>query len=201
MILKQRNFRVRQSNSSRYKTELCRAYEEYGTCKYGEKCQFAHGITELRSLCRHPKYKTELCRTYHTEGFCPYGKRCHFVHTPKDEMVNLSNKIELSPMDLHPYSEPLYLDSFSSPPHISHLTPSYFDGRKNDFYIFKHQDLSDLKRYTAMNQPYFQSSSSPPVPAITPPSTVQWNATEALQQAINEVTSNRLPVFARINTA
>jgi len=64
----------------RYKTELCRAYEERGQCRYGERCQFAHGMGELRALQRHPKYKTELCRTYHTSGYCPYGARCHFVH-------------------------------------------------------------------------------------------------------------------------
>lgn len=66
--------------SSRYKTELCRTFEESGTCKYGAKCQFAHGLDELRGLSRHPKYKTEPCRTFHTIGFCPYGARCHFVH-------------------------------------------------------------------------------------------------------------------------
>jgi len=67
-------------NTSRYKTELCRPFSEHGTCKYGEKCQFAHGQGELRSVTRHPKYKTDLCRTYHSVGFCPYGPRCHFVH-------------------------------------------------------------------------------------------------------------------------
>jgi len=67
-------------NTSRYKTELCRPFAEHGTCKYGEKCQFAHGQGELRSVTRHPKYKTDLCRTYHSVGFCPYGPRCHFVH-------------------------------------------------------------------------------------------------------------------------
>merc|ERR1711936_675510 len=67
-------------NTSRYKTELCRPFSEHGTCKYGEKCQFAHGQAELRSVSRHPKYKTDLCRTYHSVGFCPYGPRCHFIH-------------------------------------------------------------------------------------------------------------------------
>lgn len=71
-------------NTSRYKTELCRPYEEFGVCKYGDKCQFAHGMGELRSLARHPKYKTELCRTFHTVGFCPYGPRCHFVHNEEE---------------------------------------------------------------------------------------------------------------------
>lgn len=68
----------------RYKTELCRPFEEAGECKYGEKCQFAHGMHELRNLQRHPKYKTELCRTFHSSGFCPYGPRCHFVHNEEE---------------------------------------------------------------------------------------------------------------------
>lgn len=73
-----------KSNNNRYKTELCRPYEENGDCKYGDKCQFAHGKHELRGLDRHPKYKTELCRTYHTISFCPYGVRCHFVHNANE---------------------------------------------------------------------------------------------------------------------
>lgn len=75
------------SNSSRYKTELCRPFEENGFCKYGDKCQFAHGSVELRTLNRHPKYKTELCRTFHTIGFCPYGPRCHFIHNAEESRV------------------------------------------------------------------------------------------------------------------
>ncbi|KAG8954278.1 hypothetical protein FRC04_000503 [Tulasnella sp. 424] len=64
-----------------YKTELCRSWEEKGSCKYGEKCQFAHGEAEQRRVERHPKYKTEICRTFWVSGSCPYGKRCCFIHT------------------------------------------------------------------------------------------------------------------------
>ncbi|TBU34971.1 hypothetical protein BD309DRAFT_980260 [Dichomitus squalens] len=64
-----------------YKTELCRSWEEKGTCRYGAKCQFAHGEEELRKVQRHPKYKTEICRTFWVSGSCPYGKRCCFIHT------------------------------------------------------------------------------------------------------------------------
>lgn len=74
-----------QPNSSRYKTELCRPFEESGQCKYGDKCQFAHGAHELRNMSRHPKYKTDLCRTFHTTGYCPYGARCHFVHNTEEQ--------------------------------------------------------------------------------------------------------------------
>ncbi|XP_052467433.1 mRNA decay activator protein ZFP36L2-A [Carassius gibelio] len=80
-----------QINLTRYKTELCRPFEENGSCKYGEKCQFAHGYHELRNLSRHPKYKTEPCRTFHTIGFCPYGPRCHFIHNADERRAAMSN--------------------------------------------------------------------------------------------------------------
>ncbi|XDV18849.1 hypothetical protein PO909_024456 [Leuciscus waleckii] len=71
--------------STRYKTELCSRYAETGTCKYAERCQFAHGLHDLHVPSRHPKYKTELCRTYHTAGYCVYGTRCLFVHNLKEQ--------------------------------------------------------------------------------------------------------------------
>lgn len=71
------------ASPNRYKTELCRGYQETGSCKYGSKCQFAHGEAELRGLYRHPKYKTEPCRTFYNFGYCPYGSRCHFIHEDK----------------------------------------------------------------------------------------------------------------------
>ena len=77
----------------RYKTELCRPYEEKGTCKYGDKCQFAHGRAELRPVARHPKYKTDLCKTYHTTGLCPYGPRCHFIHNDDERYLNELSRV------------------------------------------------------------------------------------------------------------
>ena len=70
----------KQINYSRYKTELCRQFIENGECKYGDKCQFAHGLVDLKDVNRHPKYKTDYCKTFHSKGFCPYGPRCHFIH-------------------------------------------------------------------------------------------------------------------------
>lgn len=63
-----------------YKTELCRSFTETGICRYGHKCQFAHGGHELRPVLRHPKYKTEACKTFSITGQCPYGNRCRFIH-------------------------------------------------------------------------------------------------------------------------
>lgn len=69
-----------KAQHSLYKTELCRSWEESGACRYGHKCQFAHGRDELRPVLRHPKYKTEVCRTFAQQGACPYGSRCRFIH-------------------------------------------------------------------------------------------------------------------------
>ena len=83
--------------ASRYKTELCRPFQDLGYCKYSDKCQFAHGENELRVLPRHPKYKTELCRTYHTRGFCPYGSRCHFIHSLEEARKSGESSGQRSP--------------------------------------------------------------------------------------------------------
>ena len=73
---------------SLYKTELCRSWEESGSCRYGAKCQFAHGRDELRPVLRHPKYKTEVCRTFAAQGNCPYGSRCRFIHYRPNDVAS-----------------------------------------------------------------------------------------------------------------
>ncbi len=82
-----------QTNSGRYKTELCRQFVENGGCKYGDKCQFAHGSPDLKDVNRHPKYKTDYCRTFHSKGFCPYGPRCHFIHELNEKFEGNTNNV------------------------------------------------------------------------------------------------------------
>ncbi|ORZ22231.1 hypothetical protein BCR42DRAFT_319557, partial [Absidia repens] len=71
---------VKTKQSQLYKTEYCRNWIELGECRYGKKCQYAHGEAELRKVTRHSRYKTQICRAYHTEGACLYGNRCTFIH-------------------------------------------------------------------------------------------------------------------------
>ncbi|GAQ80543.1 CCCH-type Zn-finger protein [Klebsormidium nitens] len=75
------------SHPGYYKTELCNKWEEQGQCPYGPKCQFAHGIEELRPVLRHPKFKTEICRLVANGYKCPYGHRCHFRHSIEGDDV------------------------------------------------------------------------------------------------------------------
>ncbi|XP_074604816.1 tis11 zinc finger protein [Brevipalpus obovatus] len=73
------------NQSGRYKTELCRQWEELGFCEYADRCLFAHGEEEIKPLPnRHPKYKTEKCVAFHEQGFCSFGPRCSFIHTKPD---------------------------------------------------------------------------------------------------------------------
>ncbi|KAI9396217.1 hypothetical protein POPTR_004G095100v4 [Populus trichocarpa] len=72
-------------NQGMWKTELCNKWQETGTCPYGNHCQFAHGIGELRPVIRHPRYKTQACRMVLAGGVCPYGHRCHFRHSLTDQ--------------------------------------------------------------------------------------------------------------------
>lgn len=72
------------------KTELCRTWEATGRCSYGSRCQFAHGIQDLKNVQHHPKFKTEVCCSYMQTGDCPYGARCRFIH-PEDVLPHQAN--------------------------------------------------------------------------------------------------------------
>ncbi|XP_016101296.1 zinc finger protein 36, C3H1 type-like 2 [Sinocyclocheilus grahami] len=141
--------------SNRYKTELCRSFQEHGSCKYGSKCQFAHGESELRGQYRHPKYKTQACRTFYQFGYCPYGSRCHFLHDKENSLPLDQNPRQLrqsvsfagftrsnSPPTLY---EPL---SFTrapsvSPPPADILSPVFSDSSR-DMFLFSRHSTGDI---------------------------------------------------------
>jgi len=152
------------TNSSRYKTELCRPFEENGTCKYGDKCQFAHGFHELRGLNRHPKYKTEFCRTYHTIGFCPYGPRCHFIHNDEEKRLAAPStsggrSISMSSMDSSP-SSPV-IDIAPSP---FRDTPPTSPGGFGDVFVFDDSitHVPSMQKQPTMSMSTIPESSSQP---------------------------------------
>jgi butyrate response factor 1 len=71
-----------------YKTNLCDTFEEFGECKYGDKCQYAHGKHELRAkpvVVLPTSYKTVRCKKYWgKDSICPYGTNCKFAHDNVD---------------------------------------------------------------------------------------------------------------------
>ncbi|PWA59305.1 Zinc finger, CCCH-type [Artemisia annua] len=80
-------------NQGMTKTELCNKWQQTGACPYGDHCQFAHGIEELRPVIRHPRYKTEVCRMVLAGDPCPYGHRCHFRHALTEEEKKMNRRI------------------------------------------------------------------------------------------------------------
>ena len=58
-------------------TELC-AFFSRGRCIRGNRCNFAHGIAELRP--RPDLYKTKLCSSYSLWQQRPYGEACTHAH-------------------------------------------------------------------------------------------------------------------------
>ena len=67
-----------------YKTEMCKNWVESAHCRYGKKCQFAHGHDELAqaraAVGMDSKTRTKNCRTFYKEKVCNYGSRCMFRH-------------------------------------------------------------------------------------------------------------------------
>ncbi|XP_063708589.1 protein TIS11 [Culicoides brevitarsis] len=205
-----------QLNTSRYKTELCRPYEEAGECKYGDKCQFAHGIQELRNLQRHPKYKTELCRTFHSVGFCPYGPRCHFVHNAEEARNHNRNvaayharlaaqNAAAATAAMHgmqlPLSPPLSMSTGSdraSPTGSLSLSPT-----NSMVNFFPEQSSPTQQTFHAPSSAAVQAFSftaiSPPASPIatTPPPTIVAANNSAANTVIDEA---RLPVFNRLSS-
>lgn len=67
---------------TKFKTEMCKNWVEQGFCRYGNKCQFAHGTQEVQYKAPVPnnKYKSKACIQFSGKLACPYGQRCAFQH-------------------------------------------------------------------------------------------------------------------------
>ncbi|CAO3690684.1 hypothetical protein CU097_013859 [Rhizopus azygosporus] len=104
-----------------YKTEMCRNWQEIGSCRYGHKCRFAHGEQERRHVQRSPKYKTQICKTFHLTGTCLYGVRCVFIHDEHQDSTNRLNALA-TPFVFHN-------EKMNMPSDFMWFTPLPFDRR------------------------------------------------------------------------
>ena len=76
---------------TKWKTEICRYWEMYGECKFGENCAFAHGESELKQRKLTFNYKTKPCKQFFELGYCSYGSRCQFSHK-KESLEGKANE-------------------------------------------------------------------------------------------------------------
>ena len=70
---------------TKWKTEICRYWEMYGECKFGDNCAFAHGDSELKQKKLTFNYKTKPCKQFFELGYCSYGSRCQFSHKKQSQ--------------------------------------------------------------------------------------------------------------------
>ena len=88
---------------------MCKNWITYGNCRYGKKCQFAHGEDYASGASYPPemarelylqqitagsktkvdskKFKTEMCKNWIEAGTCRYGNKCQFSHGEQELVV------------------------------------------------------------------------------------------------------------------
>lgn len=84
--LNQQQLSCEKLNNALYKTELCESFSTTGCCRYNLKCQFAHGLCELKFKERSEKFRTKPCLNWAKTGYCKYGSRCCFKHDNDDDI-------------------------------------------------------------------------------------------------------------------
>jgi len=88
-------------DEAKYKTEMCNNWIETNHCRYGNKCQFAHGKEELDIFKQSQKRRTKNCRVFYKEKQCMYGSRCMFRHEHRhfDQIMRHYYAIQLYTME------------------------------------------------------------------------------------------------------
>ncbi|KAJ1413401.1 Zinc finger, CCCH-type [Sesbania bispinosa] len=74
------------------KTQLCRRFRQ-GMCTLGSKCNYAHGMGELRRPS-FQEHRPKLCRLFLRNKHCTYGHTCRFLHSTAAESVDSPNNWE-----------------------------------------------------------------------------------------------------------
>jgi hypothetical protein len=73
--------RTKRKTNLLHKTELCVHWTLTSICKFRDRCNFAHGIHELKNRVRPSNFKTRLCADCALKDHkCFYGPRCNFCH-------------------------------------------------------------------------------------------------------------------------
>ncbi|KAL3926724.1 MAG: hypothetical protein SGPRY_003170 [Prymnesium sp.] len=145
----------RPPQRSKFKTEMCRNFSTSGQCRYGDKCQFAHGLNDLRARQLPPQYKTRICRTFSQSGRCPYGSKCRFIH---------GNENDLMAMQLHEEMLALGLTSeqaTAAMPWAARLS----ELAKQELMAMTMQQLVETKQLP----PFHMTPGCPPLPPGQPP--------------------------------
>jgi len=80
---------------------MCTHFEKDGVCKFGRRCNYAHGSDELLETPKAVGSKYAFCKDF-PKGTCRFGDWCHFAHSKEelsDEVVGLEAFVEENNLD------------------------------------------------------------------------------------------------------
>eukprot|EP00994_Dinema_validum_P007508 NODE_622_length_1490_cov_647.463567_g462_i0.p1 GENE.NODE_622_length_1490_cov_647.463567_g462_i0~~NODE_622_length_1490_cov_647.463567_g462_i0.p1 ORF type:complete len:220 (-),score=30.43 NODE_622_length_1490_cov_647.463567_g462_i0:270-929(-) len=155
----------------RYKTKMCKNWQQYEKCPYGPRCLFAHGTKEMRSYTvNHTAISSASCATSPERQFYALGHFPAFMPVPFDVKETSSNAPsptpENRPTTHSPYSpvKPCTTPS----PHSSSSSPTF------------QQPQQCMQGYLAPQRPMYVNSFYPTLaqPYHAPPVTPQYSPVE-----------------------
>ena len=124
-------------NPQKYKTMLCKHFSSPKGCSFGDKCQFTHGVNDLRTSNGLPisnpqipnntpqdkkslnlqNYKIVKCKYWEKDHNCRYGSLCTFAHGDEELRTKSDNMLSNQPQ-LGLGFMPMAMDNFQTNPYI-----------------------------------------------------------------------------------
>ena len=124
-------------NPQKYKTMLCKHFSSPKGCSFGDKCQFAHGVNDLRTSNGLPisnpqipnntpqdkkslnlqNYKIVKCKYWEKDHNCRYGSLCTFAHGDEELRTKSDNMLSNQPQ-LGLGFMPMAMDNFQTNQYI-----------------------------------------------------------------------------------
>ena len=116
---------------------LCKHFSSPKGCSFGDKCQFAHGVNDLRTSNGLPisnpqipnntpqdkkslnlqNYKIVKCKYWEKDHNCRYGSLCTFAHGDEELRTKSDNMLSNQPQ-LGLGFMPMAMDNFQTNPYI-----------------------------------------------------------------------------------
>jgi len=79
---------VTPKSNLNYKTVPCKNFSLTGSCQYGLRCTFKHGLSDIGETqmpaSATSNYKIVLCQRWSKDGWCSFADRCTFMHGASD---------------------------------------------------------------------------------------------------------------------
>ncbi|KAL0560664.1 hypothetical protein IC582_001073 [Cucumis melo] len=173
---------------NQYRSDICRYWEDSGSCRFGNKCQFAHGKEDLRPGRLPVRTKTKFSETYGSKfrnNHSLSGISATTTTQSNSNLVDTITKTELSKREgLTPTSSTLKRQTNTNPTLIS--TISIIDWSPEDDGI---KDWSPEDDGIKIVVPGTES---------TKREDVNQHIHEVLYGSTTERTKKRLPVFSQL---